>query len=89
MKWGLKNERKNNKVECEINQLVENQREARIEYYQKRYENSETALFFYRFRFYNREDRQTDWQLSEPSDQKFKYAVFKYNYKFVNKNNEY
>ena len=88
MKWGTQNEKKNNKVECCLNQLIENQRVAKIEYNWKRYENTETALFFYRFKFYNKDEKLIG-SCQNLSDQKFKDAILKFNYKFVSKNNEY
>lgn len=57
MRVGLEYERKNNKAQCEIHQLSDEHRVAKIEYNWKMYENEESALFFYRFKFYNKEDK--------------------------------
>lgn len=57
MNVGMEYERKNNKVQCVINQLREDGRVAKIEYNWKRYENAESALFFFRFKFFDKDDR--------------------------------
>lgn len=88
MKVGLEYERKNNRVQCVINQINEEERIAKIEYNWKRYENEESALFFFRFKFFNKEDKMIG-SVQNLTDSQFKDAIVKFGYKFIAKNNEY
>lgn len=88
MRVGTDYERKHNRVQCVIDQTKDSQRVAKIEFNWKRYENEESALFFYRFKFYNKEDWLIGY-VQNLTDKQFKDCVVKYGYKFVCKNNEY
>ena len=79
MKVGLEYERRHNKVQCSFNQLIEEEKISKIEYNWKRYENQESALFFFRFKFYNRDDRVIG-TAQNLSDEQFKEAILKLNY---------
>ena len=88
MRVGLEYEKKMNRIQCIINQMNESERVAKIEYNWKRYENTESALFFFRFKFFNRDERLVG-QVQNLTDAQFKDAIVKQNYKFVSKNNDY
>lgn len=57
MSVGLEYERKNNRIQCVVDQREEDQRVAKIEYNWKRYDNNESALFFFRFKFFNKDEK--------------------------------